>query len=83
MSENEHASKSLKLVCPHCGGKLGIEMEHQGSGYMTYDAPSGFTCTTIACAAEWDTDGEPTHEPNWVLWPTIYTKPEKKGSEDG
>jgi hypothetical protein len=80
MSDNEHTSQSLKLVCPHCGGKLGIEMEAQGSGYMTYDAPSGFACTTRDCGAEWDVEGEPVQEPNWVLWPSIYTKPEKRES---
>lgn len=78
MSENEHASQSLKLVCPHCGGKLGIEMEQQGSGYMTYDAPSGFACDTIECGAEWDVEGEPVKEPNWVLYPSLYTKTMKK-----
>lgn len=78
MSENEHASKSLKLACPHCGGKLLIEMESAGSGYMTYDTPSGFSCTTIDCGAEWDVEGESVREPGWVLWPSIYSKPEKK-----
>jgi hypothetical protein len=78
MSENQQEFKSLKLVCPHCGGKLGIEMETEGSGYMTYDAPSGFACSTVECGAEWDTDGEPVQEPNWVLFPTLYTKPEKR-----
>jgi DNA-directed RNA polymerase subunit RPC12/RpoP len=75
MSENSQ-STSLKLACPHCGGKLSVMMEQTGSGYMTYDTPSGFECSTIACSVEWDIDGEPTTEPNWVVWPTLYTKPE-------
>ena len=73
----EHESKSLPLGCPHCGGKLLVEMESKGNGYLTYDAPSGFICTTLNCGAEWNLDGEPTHEPNWVLWPSIYSKPDE------
>ena len=78
MSENEFESKSLKLACPHCGGKLLVEMETQGSGHLAYEAPSGFICTTQNCGAEWDIDGEVVQDPNWVLWPTIYTRPTKK-----
>lgn len=78
MSENEFESKGLKLACPHCGGKLLVEMETQGSGHLAYEAPSGFICTTLNCGAEWDIDGEVVQDPNWVLWPTIYTRPMKK-----
>lgn len=78
MSENEPEFKSLKLGCPHCGGRLAVSMETQGSGYTTWEAPSGFICTTLNCGAEWDDDGEVIQDPNWVLWPTIYTKPVKK-----
>lgn len=78
MPENEFESKGLKLACPHCGGKLLVEMETQGSGHLTHDSPSGFICSTLNCGAEWDIEGEVVQDPNWVLWPTIYTKPVNK-----
>jgi hypothetical protein len=52
--------KSVALVCPYCGGPIGIEMEVRGTQYAygSYEVPGTIQCEDWVCDAVFATDGK-------------------------
>lgn len=64
------------LACSYCGGKLTVDLETKGSAYLTYEAPESVTCNELGCQAVWEPDGTPRELPDFMRFPSLYTRPE-------
>jgi uncharacterized protein YbaR (Trm112 family) len=53
VSEN----KSLRLVCPYCGGRIDVEIAREGAIYPQNMVLGEFYC--VDCGAEWAPTGDP------------------------
>lgn len=66
------------LTCPHCGGKLRINLETKGSRYMTYEVAEAIECDDD-CQATWEPDGTARDAPKWVRYPGLYSIDQSRG----
>lgn len=75
MSTQENKSiPPRNIECPYCQGRLIIVQDFVGHGYMQSETAVGFECIEISCSASWDIKGILTTEPNWILYPDVYSQ---------
>lgn len=64
----------MNLTCPHCGSKLYVTLETEGSAYMHYEVPGSIDCDGY-CEAVWEPDGTARDAPKWERYPDLYEPP--------
>jgi hypothetical protein len=63
----------IALACPHCGGKLWVQLETVGHGHLTHEVPGSIECVGD-CEAVWEPDGAPRDAPK-IRYPDLYKAP--------